>query len=264
MTPAGRRCATAISSASMTSSVRRCVAIAQPTTRRLGLRIPTGRARRATAADTGHARGAHHPRDPLAADRHAGVSQFGMNPRRAVRPPAAGMDRLHTRRQVRIGLRASRQWPPTPRVVPARGDAEHAGHRGDTETSLIRTHEPVDLPGPVSRANQAVAFARISRSSRRRRFSRRSRRSSSRSSVRRPSVRSPASRSAGATQLRIAWADGSNSRVNSSGVRPDRTRSTICCRNTAGYGGLVLGIVDTSSSQEDQVSTESGQLHECL
>ena len=30
----GRRCATAISSASITSSVRRCVAIAQPTTRR--------------------------------------------------------------------------------------------------------------------------------------------------------------------------------------------------------------------------------------
>ena len=100
---------------------------------------------------------------------------------------------------------------PTPRVVPARGDAEHAGHRGDTETSLIRTHEPGDRPGPVSRANQAVAVARISRSSRRRRFSRRSRRSSSRSSVRRPSVRTPASRSACATQLRIAWADGSHS-----------------------------------------------------
>ena len=29
-----------------------------------------------------------------------------------------------------------------------------------TETSLIRAHEPIDLPGPVSRANQAVAFAK--------------------------------------------------------------------------------------------------------
>ena len=58
----------------------------------------------------------------------------------------------------------------------------------------------------------------------------------------------------------MAWADGSNSRAKSSGVRPARTRSTICCLNTAGYGGLVLGIVDTSSSQEDQVSTKLGQL----
>ena len=50
----------------------------------------------------------------------------------------------------------------TPRVVAARGDSEHTGHRGDAETGLIRAHEPVDLPGPVSLANQAVAFARSS------------------------------------------------------------------------------------------------------
>ena len=141
-------------------------------------------------------------------------------------------------RQPRIGTCTSRRQPSTPRVVPARGDTKQAGHRGDADTRLIRTHEPVDRPGPVSRAIQAVAVARILRSSRSRRFSRRSRRSSSRSSVRRPSLRSPASRSACATQLRIAWADGSNSRANSPGVRPDRTSSTICCRNTPGHGGL--------------------------
>ena len=127
----------------------------------------------------------------------------------------------------RASSATGRQRTTTPRVVPARGDTEHAGHRGDAETRLIRTHEPVDLPGRVSRANQAVAFANISRSSRSRRFSRRSRRSSSRSSVRSPSLRTPASRSASATQVRIACDDGSNSRVRSSGVRPDRTRSTI-------------------------------------
>jgi hypothetical protein len=33
-------------------------------------------------------------------------------------------------------------------------------------------------------------------------------------------------------QLQIAWAVGSNSRDNASGVRPDRTRSTICRRNS--------------------------------
>ena len=53
-----------------------------------------------------------------------------------------------------------------PRVVPARGDSEHSGHRGDSKLGLIRSHEPVDLPGTVPRANQAAAFAKISRSSR--------------------------------------------------------------------------------------------------
>ena len=60
--------------------------------------------------------------------------------------------------------------------------------------------------------------------------------------------RLPASRSACATQFRIASADGSNSRASSPDVRPDRTSSTICCRNAAGYGGLDFGIVDSSSS----------------
>ena len=45
---------------------------------------------------------------------------------------------------------------------------------------------------------------------------------------------------------------------------PDRTSSTICCRNAAGSGGLAFGIADTSSSQQDQVSTKSGQLQVAL
>ena len=48
--------------------------------------------------------------------------------------------------------------------------------------------------------------------------------------------------------------------ARASGVRPDRTSSTICRRNSAGYGGLDFGIADTSS-QQDQVSTKPGQLH---
>ena len=43
MTPPGRRCAIAMSSASSTSSVRRCVAIAQPTMRRLHTSSTTAR-----------------------------------------------------------------------------------------------------------------------------------------------------------------------------------------------------------------------------
>ena len=92
-----------------------------------------------------------------------------------------------------------------------------------------------------------MAFAKISRSSRSRRFSRRRRRSSSRSAVLGPSPRRPSSRSPCTTQLRIACAVGSNSRDNSSGLRPARTNSTIWRRNSGAYGGLDLGMVDTSS-----------------
>jgi transposase len=45
----------------------------------------------------------------------------------------------------------------------------------------------------------------------------------------------PASRSAWRTQCAIDCAFGSNSRARSCGVRPDRTNSTICRRNSGGY-----------------------------
>ncbi len=104
----------------------------------------------------------------------------------------------------------------TPRVVPAGGDAQHTALRGHGIDRLVIAHEPEPFDGidPVSLANQAVAFARISRSSFSYRFSRRRRRSSPRSSVVRPSLRRPSSRSAWPTQLRIAPAEGSNSRAS--------------------------------------------------
>ena len=59
---------------------------------------------------------------------------------------------------------------------------------------------------------------------------------------------------------RYGWtcAENSNSRASWSELRPDRTRSTICCRYSAGYRGLDLGIVGTSSSN-DEMSTKPGQ-----
>ena len=89
------------------------------------------------------------------------------------------------------------------------------------------------------------------------------RRNSDRSAVVRPSARRPSSRSACHTQLRIDCAEGSNSRARWSGLRPDRTRSTICCRYSGGYRGLDLGIVDTSSSK-DVLSTKPGQAHSAV
>jgi hypothetical protein len=43
---------------------------------------------------------------------------------------------------------------------------------------------------------------------------------------------------------------GSYSRASSSGVRPARTSAMICSRNSGGYGGLVLGIVDSFLYEE--------------
>ena len=63
--------------------------------------------------------------------------------------------------------------------------AIEGAHRRDPITGLIRTHELERRDGsePVSVANQAAAFDKISRSSRSTRFSRLSRLSSSRSAV---------------------------------------------------------------------------------
>ena len=65
--------------------------------------------------------------------------------------------------------------------------------------------------------------------------------------ARRSSGRWPSSRSAWRTQLRIAWAVGSNSSPSDSGVRPARTKSTIRRRNPAAYGRCKRGTVTPPS-----------------
>ena len=102
-----------------------------------------------------------------AAHLRAVSGQLRMNARR---PAAALVNLAHTRAQRLVGVLSCRALALAPRVVPARGDTEHSDHRGDTELGLVRSHEPVDLPGTVSRAKQAVVFAGISRSSRTRRI----------------------------------------------------------------------------------------------
>ena len=159
-----------------------------------------------------------------------------------------GLDALQ---QGRVGRGAGGRWPLQPGIVTRLGHAEHACHRGNREAGLVRAHEPEEPDGsvPVSRANQAAAFERISRSSRSCLFSRRSRVNSSRSNAVRPgaaSSRRPSFRSTWATHARMEWPLGSNSRARSSGLRPARTRSTICRRNSGEYGGRVLGIGSTS------------------
>src|SRR5207253_1506015 len=71
----------------------------------------------------------------------------------------------------------------------------------------------------------------------------------------------PASSAACFTQFRIAWAEGSNCRPSSSGVRPFRTNSTSRARNSGGYGRWLFGIVDAPFRPNSGVSTKPGQLH---
>ena len=97
-----------------------------------------------------------------------------------------------------------------------------------------------------------------------------------RSALLSPSPRRPSSRSACATQLRIAWVVGSNclpSADNNTAIHEPALPQSVRCEPTrpsgAGRpaepapvetgGGLDFGIVDTSSPK-GQVSTKSGQL----
>jgi hypothetical protein len=83
------------------------------------------------------------------------------------------------------------------------------GKQSDRIGGLVCLHEleSRSVTEPLSRANQAAAFFRISRSSLTGLFFRRRRCNSARSSVVRASLRTPWSRSACFTQFRMAWAE---------------------------------------------------------
>ena len=191
-----------------------------------------GKAPPGDAAQPGRA---HQPRYALAGHGRALGLQFGVHPRRAVGAVRGGVDRADPAQQRRIPSVMGRRRAVPPHVVAGRRDALHIGHGGDREIGLVRAHELEDPLGVLSLANQVAAFAKMSRSWRERWFSRRSFVNSSRSTLVTPSsLRRPPSRSAWRTQFQIDWAVGSNSRESSSGVRPDRTNSTICRRNSGG------------------------------
>src|SRR5665213_2781566 len=114
-----------------------------------------------------------------------------------------------------------------PLVVGGTGDLEQATRLGDVVTcNLLRLDEGIQ-PHRVSLAKKIVARLRISTSSRRERFSRRSLVSSARASVVRPG-RSPASVSAWCTQARTAVSPRSKSLATWPMLRsPRRHSSTI-------------------------------------
>src|ERR1019366_3106596 len=185
------------------------------------------------------------PRHPFAPYFNALCSEFGVDPWRTIGRVRALMNRAHVHAELRVRSAARRGRPLPPCIEAAGGDAQPPAHRRGSITGLIRTHELERRDGtaPVSVANQAAAFDKISRSSRRTRFWRLSRVSSWRSSVVSPALSRPSSRSACATQLRIDCEVVWNSRASSSALRPARTSSTIRCRYSRAYRLCVFPIV---------------------
>src|SRR5229473_777134 len=190
--------------------------------------------------------GLHETSYTLFTDTDACFAQIHVDVGRTVSALGARVVHANVCREPAVLQCARRRLALGPRVIAARGDCEHATHRSHRILGLVRRYEPEDFLGVVSAslANQAVAFARISRSSFTLRSSRRSCVNSSRSVLVSKSRRLPPLASARATQLRIVCAVGSNSFASASGLRPDWTSSTIFCRNSGGYATRLRGIVD--------------------
>jgi hypothetical protein len=146
---------------------------------------------------------------------------------------------------------------------PADAELRCTAGRRDAVTSSRRSVRGIS-PAIGLRAKKAAAALRISRCCASRRFSRRSRLSSSHSSVVRPSAR-PASTSRRGRQFRSVCSDTPSSAATCLSAVPERISSTAWRRNFGGYGGRVLGIwtsfLPRPSGPSAGVSTKPGQLH---
>jgi hypothetical protein len=108
----------------------------------------------------------HQARDAFIAEANSGITQIGLDSRPTVRRTRLTMKRFDSVTKLLICNRACRRLALRPRIITARGDLQDAAHGGDGIIGLVRFHESVDFLGTtlVSRANQTVAFDRISRS----------------------------------------------------------------------------------------------------
>src|SRR5216683_2348356 len=142
---------------------------------------------------------AHQPRHPLAPGALAALAQLDMDPGAAVAAATLAINRRNFEPQPLIFLAMLGGRPFTPGVVSRARDFEYPAHQRHRIAGLL----PCDKSEShsLSLAKKAVAFFRISRSSRSRRFSRRSSTNSSRSlRFNAPSAPRPASTSACSTQ----------------------------------------------------------------
>src|SRR6266536_3014282 len=215
------------------------------------------------AAHATYATQLHHPGYSLLADTETQVAQVAEQSGRAVRLVGYRMKLSNVSQKHCVLLRSRRRRPLHPRIESTRRDTEDTAHRRDRKAGLVIPHESESLDVcvgivPVSRANQAAAFESMSLSSLSCRFSRLSCRISCCSDDVRPSFLRPPSKSACFAQLRIVWADGSNSFAKDSGVLPARTNSPSCSRNSDGYA--LRCDMWTPPPPKGEVSTEPGQL----
>jgi hypothetical protein len=145
------------------------------------------------AADTLQVFGSHQTSHPLASHVYAGVSQFRMNARRTIGAFGLLMNFMDPLAQFLICLCPLRWLSLSPCVIATAGNFQHTTHGFHRIDSLVRTHEFEDFGGTasVSRANQAAAFDKISRSSRNCLISLRNRLNSAFSSLVSPSCLCP-------------------------------------------------------------------------
>ena len=110
----------------------------------------------------------HQPPHPLLAHPLALRLERRVDPRAAVRLPALGPDRPDPLLEILVPPRPPRRRTLQPVVVPAGGETQHPGTWPQAETQPVRLHERISPPGidPLSLANQAAAFFRMSRSTR--------------------------------------------------------------------------------------------------
>ena len=129
-------------------------------------RLPRRDRRASAPADARDPCRSHQPGNPLPANLEAIGLQLGVNARRAIGSMRPDVDCADAACQIGVGGRPSRRWPAPPRIIAGRRNLQDAGHRANGIHGLVRAHEPVNPFGLalLSRANQAAAFARMSRS----------------------------------------------------------------------------------------------------
>lgn len=126
-----------------------------------------GRAERPAPTHADQPARAHQPGDSLAANGLTGLLKIEVNPRHAVRTHGVLVRLLDLLHQDGITLRPRSLWTFQPRVVAAFRDLKQPTHHPHRVARLDRLHELESRGGIelASRANQAAAFPRISRSS---------------------------------------------------------------------------------------------------
>src|SRR5215218_2189288 len=236
-------------------------------TRSSQTRTPGTRIRRAAAPATDEAADAglaHQALHGLAGNALAiGERQLGVNARTAVDLAVDPVDLTDALDQPLVLERPRAGRALGPSVIARTRHAEYPAQSADRVAGLLRIDEPEDHRRVLSScaARKAAAFFKISRSSARIRFSRRSRRNSSRSSLLRPSRR-PSSMSIWRAQLRSDCGETPSSRASPGTDLPLRlSSSTASRRNCKGYGaGMDTDPSRRTRRPSDQVSTKPGEL----